>query len=97
MNGEADFCRLRRAAVNALNFLHHRFYANCLAYCTNFFAAGESVLLSGRRMPMVMLRGGSNGSFTTSACQFSVMRLFVIVMPRPFSIIAMAAKDSMVE
>ena len=62
---------------------------------TKAWAAGESSVC-GRAMPREIVWGGSIGSLTTLAVCPSVMRRFMILMPKPWAIIERAAWFSMV-
>ena len=72
------------------------FFSLSTAYLINLFTAGDACLYDGTASPSVILDGGSTGIFTTSQFHFSVIRLFITLIPSPFSIIAIVAKFSRV-
>ena len=56
----------------------------------------DACLYDGTASPSVILDGGSTGIFTISQFHFSVIRLFITLIPSPFSIFAIVAKFSRV-
>ena len=72
------------------------FFSLSTAYLINLFTAGDACLYDGTASPSVILDGGSTGIFTISQFHFSVIRLFITLIPSPFSIIAIVAKFSRV-